>query len=185
MKAFWTIYILIFVNAVWLAVYLVIFRKKGMAERCTEHTLGVINRYSAVNYSGVHLPLVEYEVDGVTYKKAGPRFGGSVVTTIKTPLGNPIATYESNLTSRDDLPDVLKVKYHTNAMAKIAKSPLLDLYPIGLDDVNVYYNPSNPKEAYVERFCPPAKWLRIILITTACLTTVIAIVAETFLIMNG
>ncbi len=58
---------------------------------------------------------------------------------------------ETNITSKENLPDVLKVKVHRNSIASITHSPLMDLYPVGTQ-VDIYYNPEKPKVSYVQRY---------------------------------
>lgn len=69
----------------------------------------------------------------------------------------------SNLTTREDLPSVLKLNLRQNSLAGLTESPLLELYPIG-SEVDVFYNPRKPKMAYVQRFTRPQKVLYTIVL---------------------
>lgn len=69
----------------------------------------------------------------------------------------------SNLTTREDLPSVLKLNLRQNSLAGLTESSLLELYPIG-SEVDVFYNPRKPKMAYVQRFARPQKVLYTIVL---------------------
>ena len=69
----------------------------------------------------------------------------------------------SNLTTREDLPSVLKLNLRQNSIAGLTESPLLELYPIG-SEVDVFYNPRKPQMAYVQRFARPQKVLYTIVL---------------------
>lgn len=88
--------------------------KKGC--RCGVHTVGRVAGSSAINYGGIHIPLVEYAVDGKVYKVAGPKFRSGVAVRISTPFGSPEARVETNLTTRENLPLHLKVKMRRNSL---------------------------------------------------------------------
>lgn len=51
---------------------------------------------------------------------------------------------------------VLTISRIANSFVDIVKNPLVELYPIG-SEIDVYYNPDNPKLAYVLRYCNK-KW---------------------------
>ena len=82
---------------------------------------------------------------------AGPKFLSVVTTSVSTPFQNPKARYETNLTSREELPRKLRIKVYRNSLASVEVSPLAKLYPLG-SLVDVWYTPDKPKEAFVQRF---------------------------------
>lgn len=136
--------------------YMLYFRYIGQEERCSKKTIGIVKRPSTLRYGDTPIPLVIYEVDGRDYKIAGPRFKLGISKKISTPFGNPITEVESNLTTKDDLPDDLKVTTRGNTNIKITSSTLMTLFPVG-SEVDVYYNPRKPKDAYVQRYVAPSK----------------------------
>ena len=160
---FWGFYTLAFSIACLLAWYIFGYRKSNIDKKCTEKTTGKIIRYSYILYNKVSLPVVQYFVNDKSYTVVGPKFKGSVILKTSTPFNNIKADIESNLTTREELPDVLKLKVKRNSYISYQTSPLLELFPID-SSVNVYYNPNNPKMAYVERFVKPTKWFIISLI---------------------
>lgn len=135
----------------WIMVYLFGSRKKKLPEKCSAHTEGRVIQYSSVSYGGIHIPLVEYTAGGNKYKIAGPKFSSAVVTKFSTPFSSRAAQIETNITSREELPKKLRVKIRVNSLAGGYISPLRQIYPLD-STVDVYYNPQNPKEAFVQRF---------------------------------
>lgn len=91
----------------------------------------------------------------------------SVKTTVTKSFSSPFhrakTDITSNLTTREDLPSVLKLNLRQNSLAGLTESPLLELYPIG-SEVDVFYNPVKPKMAYVQRFARPQKVLYTIVL---------------------
>lgn len=148
---FWSLWCLAFAIAIWICAWAFCFRKMGMEKRCHMRVTGRVARWSAVRYGGFHIPLVEYTVAGRIYKVAGPKFLSVVTTSVSTPFQNPKAQYETNLTSREELPRKLRIKVYRNSLASVEVSPLAKLYPLG-SPVDVWYNPDKPKEAFVQRF---------------------------------
>ena len=60
--------------------YLAYHRKKDIDKVCTSHTTGKVIRYS--NNGQIGLPLVQYQVNGKTYKVVGPKFRGYVYVSV-------------------------------------------------------------------------------------------------------
>lgn len=91
----------------------------------------------------------------------------SVKTTgtksFSSPFHRAKTNITSNLTTREDLPSVLKLNLRQNSLAGLTESPLLELYPIG-SQADVFYNPRKPKMAYVQRFARPQKVLYTIIL---------------------
>lgn len=148
---FFGIYVGLFAIASWICFYFLGIKKLFKENRCTCHTIGKIIRYSNVNYNGIHLPLVVYYVNNKQYNVIGPRFKSTIVTRISNPFSKINSKIESNLTDRQNLPKALKVKIYKNSLFSTTESPLTKIYPIN-SEVDVYYNPNKPKEAFVERY---------------------------------
>lgn len=146
--------------------------KKG--DRCSEKTEGTVIGPSIYKYDDIRIPSVEYFVDGQRYKVAGPLFKSVVTKNIRTPFGSPVTEFESNLTTKDDLPDTLVINSRGNAFVTVTKSPLMKLFPVGTK-VTVYYNPNKPKESYVIRYFPPHAFFRYILYAAVAFCVIINI----------
>lgn len=136
--------------AVLIALYICGFRHIGKEERCTMHVKGKIIRYSAVQYSGINIPLVEYWINDKRYKITGPKFTSVVVTRVSSPRRAIKAVSKSNLTTREMLPKKLRMTIYSNSMVNMEGMHLADLYPVH-SEVDVYCNPNKPKEAFVQR----------------------------------
>ena len=93
----------------------------------------------AVRYNDISLPVVEYTANGRTYTVVGPKFSATVTKSFSSPFHRAKTDITSNLTTREDLPSVLKLNLRQNSLAGLTESPLLELYPIG-SEVDVFYN---------------------------------------------
>lgn len=160
---FWGFYILAFAIAILLVWYFFYYRKSKYKEKCTSKTIGTVIRYSYVQYNGINLPVVKYEVNGITYKVVGPKFKAIITKQSSSPFHKGISEYHTNIDKTSNLPEILKLSIKTNSFVQYQKSPLLELYPVG-GSANVYYNPKNPKMAYVERCIQPSKILYILIL---------------------
>lgn len=158
MNVFWGIYVLVFGIGTLIVWYFFSPKKKQMKKKCTMKITGKIISYSNVLYGGISLPVVSYAVNNVVYKVVGPKFKSYVVKTISNPFNKVESSIESNLTTREELPQTLKMTIRRNGLVSFTKSPLQDLYPVG-SDVDVYYNPSNPKMSYVQRYVKPLRFV--------------------------
>lgn len=167
---FWSIYILVFALVCWICFYIFGVRKLKKGERCSSHTLGIVTGVSAVSYGGLHIPLVEYRVNGKTYQVSGPKFRGGSMVSVTTPFASPIVQIETNLTTRENLPLYLKVKKRKNSFVNAEQSPLFQLYPMG-SEADVFYNPTRPKESFVQRYEGVSGWLVFLLGSLAVLLT--------------
>ncbi len=159
---FWSLYIFAFSVPIWIIFYFLGIRKLNKGKRCTEHTVGIVKGLSAIRCGDVPLPLIQYEVDGKTYKVTGPMFKSASYISVSTPFQPIEAMIESNLTTREDLPLSLVIKSHTNSFARAETTPLFKLYPIG-SEADVYYNPKKPKESYVQRYIPASIGVAVLL----------------------
>ena len=171
---FWGLWCLAFAVAIWVCAWVTCFSRLGMERRCTARALGRVVRWSAVRCAGVRIPLVEYEAGGRTYRVAGPKFVSAVKTVVSTPFEDPEVRYETNLTTREDLPTRLRVRVRGNSIASMGVSPLAELYPVG-SEADVYYNPCKPKEAFVQRFEGVSRFLLVFFTAFGVLTTAIAL----------
>jgi len=142
--------------------YVFVFSKARRGKRCTEHADGRVVGASDAHRGEVQLPIVEYTVDDATLRVVGPKFRKTFTTVPSSAFENPESTYETNLTSREDLPQDLYISMPAASIGKIALSPLADLYPVG-SAADVYYNPKKPKDAYVQRSEGSAQGLSLLL----------------------
>lgn len=129
---------------------------------------------SALSYGGMHLPLVEYTVNGRLYKVAGPKFRSYSKRIVSTPFKSIQTEYETNLMTRESLPLCLKVRIQRNSFISVQHSPLFELYPVG-SFADVFYNPKKPKEAFIQRNEGISLWLFILLLSAAILLTALGI----------
>ncbi|WP_249030085.1 DUF3592 domain-containing protein [Tannockella kyphosi] len=147
----WLLFIMAYLIVIQICFYFIVLKKIGREKRCCEKTVGVVKRMSSIYYGDAHTAVVEYFVNNKKYKVVGPKFLGGTCITVKTPSQDIETAFESNLTSKDNLPLYVHTKIYKNSIACKTCSPILELFPIG-SDVDVYYNPNKPKEAYVHRF---------------------------------
>lgn len=164
---FWGIYMLGFSMAILLIWYFIYYRKKNYDIKCSEKTMGKIIKYSAIKYNQISLPIVEYKVNGFNYKAVGPKFRGIIIKSFSNPFIQVDNKIESNITTKEDLPEILKINIKNNLIENIDFNPLINLFPIN-SLVEVYYNPTNPKCSYVYRLIKPSKWLISIVILSIC-----------------
>lgn len=155
---FWGTYILVFAIIMFCVWYFIDFKKTVLKKKCTDKTNGKIIKYSRIAYNKINLPVVEYIVNGVTYKTVGPKFKGTITKCFSASFAKS-SSVETNLTTRENLPDVLKIHIKNSSYIE---NPLLSLYPIG-SDVEVYYNPNKPRMSYVQRVVKPYWLLKILL----------------------
>lgn len=119
---------------------------------CIAYTEGTVIGGAPIIYAGHRTARVRYEVGGRTYEVNGPLFA----------YGSSGAFMKSNLTTRDNLPKAIKGPIppgYSSSHQEISgvtdvsyeQSLIATLYPIG-SPATVWYNPSDPSMAYVERF---------------------------------
>lgn len=148
---FWGLYVLIFAAACLIVTYAIGYRSMTKGKKCSMRTNGTVIRYSAMQYNGFSLPVVQYNADGKDYTVVGPHFKAGVTKTASMPWNPVVAEQESNIREDEPLPDVLKVTRKSNSFVNVTYSPLMERYPVGAS-VDVYYDPNKPKRAYVERY---------------------------------
>ena len=120
-------------------------------KRCIKKAKGIIKKYTISSRggenSGVHLPVVFYEVDGKEYKIVGPEYKSYKTISITTPLSeNKIIDFY------EDENQKLVIKRQTNAFIGVYKNPIQEMYPLN-SEIDVFYDETNPKLAYVLRYC--------------------------------
>ena len=148
---FWGGFLLVIAIACEVAAYLMWLRPRGTVKRCSKTVMGKINGQANDHESLTMIPLVEYFHEGKRYKVAGPRFKSITQKRTKEAFANPKAKFETNLTTREELPDKLVITLHKKAVVSDYLNPLGELYRQG-STAEVHYNPKNPKEAYVQRY---------------------------------
>lgn len=123
-------------------------------ERCTSKVKGTVKRYTICSLggedSGVHLPVVYYVVNGKEYKVIGPEYKNYVTKTKSSP-------FEDNSMKYKEDNQTLEVIRTSNAFLNVYVNPISKLYPIN-SEIDVYYDPNNPKLSYVLRYCN-RKWI--------------------------
>ncbi len=137
-------------------------------KRCTSKSKGTIKKYTLASRggenSGVHLPIVFYVVNGKEYKVVGPEYKAYKTMTKNNPTSkNEMEYKEEN--------QVLTINRTINSFVGVYKNPIESLYPID-SDIDVYYDPKNPKLSYVLRYCNK-KWLFYLTFCSALLILVI------------
>lgn len=180
---FFIVILTAFLVAIGIVYNQLILKKEKQADRCTAITHGEVLRYTMARYNEIGLPLVLYTVNGRQYTIKGPDFARTVTKTFTAPWNSTTTEIQSNLTDREHLPPVLRLSRRQNSLASVTYSPLMELYPIGAKDVQVCYNPQNPAEAFVERFCSPSPWMKRLLLAsgTFCAISLIVLIILTLL----
>lgn len=122
-------------------------------KRCTSKVKGIIKKYTLASRggenSGIHLPIVYYNVDGKEYKVVGPEYKAYITISKNSPISKNEMVYKENN-------QVLKINRTSNSFVGIYKNPIEELYPINTE-IDVYYDSNNPKLSYVLRYCNK-KW---------------------------
>lgn len=160
---FFGFYLLAFSIILFIVYYFSYIKKVNKDKRCIKKVIGNVIRYSSVNYNGVKFPIVEYTVNDTKYRVTGPRFRKIVKKTVTNNFSDNDSAITSNLNESKELPETLIINIVNNGFVNYRKNPLTTLYKVG-SEVNVFYNPSNPHESYVERFIKPSKVYNLILI---------------------
>ena len=140
-----------------LLVWLGFRRPEHRKKNFTEQAHGTVERMSNIYSADIRVPLVRYDVNGTEYKIAGPRFAGRTIM-IKE-IGGEQAQGSSNITQEGELPLVVHAKGDLSA----AQKAMEERYPAG-STVTVFYDPNNPKKAFVERDAPISKRLTVIML---------------------
>lgn len=158
----WGIFALVWAAVCAVCWYVFVFLKVRRCKRCTEHADGQVVGASDAHRGEVQFPIVEYRVCDATLQVIGPKFRKTFTTVSSSAFDNVESEYETNLASREDLPQDLYISMPAGSIGKIMLSPLAGLYPVG-SAADVYYNPKKPKDAYVQRPEGSAQGLSLLL----------------------
>lgn len=156
----------------YILVFVLYVARRGNNNRCTQRTNGVIIGPSAINYAGHHIPLVQYEVGGITYKTAGPKFESGTAT----PGAQCNILDASNPPKRLVVPSMPIIANRIQVDELYRMSPLSKIYPVG-SQIVVWYNPANPRNAYVLRPVREGVFALKVLLPLAIVFSVAAVVA--------
>lgn len=131
-------------------------------KRCTTKTKGIIKKYSVASYgdAGIHLPIVYYVINGKEYKVKGPEYKLYKTISKSSPFSDNSMDYSENN-------QILTIKRIKHSNITIMKDPIYELYPLH-SEIDVYYDPTNPKLAYVLRYCDK-KWTFWLTFISACI----------------
>ncbi len=133
--------------------YKLFFKYLVQEKKCTAKTKGIVKKYTLSERggdgSGLHLPIVYYEVDDRQYKVVGPEYKKYIITT------------KENLSSKNELHyevnnDTLIIHKNVNSLIGVHRNPMRELFPLD-SEIDVFYDPTNPKLSYVLRYCNQ-KW---------------------------
>ncbi|WP_459129753.1 hypothetical protein [Guggenheimella bovis] len=146
-------------------------------DRITSKTVGTVIGYKYFSDTGIKLPHVQYEVEGSIYKVIGPSFLS--VTSLPTKkIEDPETVFITNIESISNLPDHFKIRHRGIIPRFKPEDPIRRYFPEGMK-VDVYFNPSKPKEAYVirdEGIDPMTpKMLRIMMVIFAVVSMISAV----------
>ena len=125
------------------------YRYLVQKKRCTEKVKGTVKRYSFLNRNGIYLPIVSYSVGGKNYKVTGPEYKAYKIISKSTP-------FSENETGISEKNQVLTINRASNYFVGFHRNPIEKLYPKN-SEIEVYYDPENPKLSYVLRYCNK-KW---------------------------
>lgn len=120
------------------------YRYTQEEKKCTKETIGTVVGYEWFSRgNAIHLPILNFSVDGKEYRTVGPRYRS--VKTIK--IG-----YPSLKTKQEFSTDIhaLTFEHRITGNRLVTKNPMQELFPIG-STLPVFYNPNNPKLSYVLR----------------------------------
>ena len=124
-------------------------------KRCTRKTKGVVKKYTlgsrGTENSGIHLPIVYYHVNNKEYKVVGPEYKWYTSTLKSSPFRKNEMSYEEKGNGN------FTIERSNNSFLGIKRNPMSELYPLNTE-IDVYYDPSNPKLSYVLRYCNK-KWI--------------------------
>lgn len=144
------IFLTIFAIVLFIIAFKVYYKYLIQEKRCKARTKGIVKKYTLANrggeHSGVHLPIVSFEANRKEYKVTGPEYKSYKIVTTSSPLES-----NSEVEYKEDEKQRLIIKQKVNSFIRIYKNPMEKIYPIG-SEIDVYYDESNPKLAYVLRY---------------------------------
>ena len=115
------------------------YKDKKMLKQCIQKTKGKVIGYTLWNNNGLHFPIIEYIVNNTKYKQR-LKYGWIIN---KSSSFNKVKTKVENNLKEDNLVISSNSNIYTNALE--------EHFPIGAE-LDVFYNPQNPKKSYVMRF---------------------------------
>ena len=125
-----------------LVLYLFYRREKNIQKKCTSKISGIVVDYDNRNEMVIPLPIVEYMVNEITYRK---KF--EYAYYVETP-------------NKKKQKDVFDRKYILSAGKSLQ---LREIFPKG-SVMTVYYNPEKPEKAFVERYAGLDRIFRLLII---------------------
>ena len=125
-----------------LVLYLFYRREKNIQKKCTAKISGIVVDYDNRNEMVIPLPVVEYMVNEITYRK---KFEYA---------------YYIETSRNKEQKDVFDRKYILSAGKNIQ---LREIFPKG-SVMTVYYNPEKPEKAFVERYASYDRIFRLLII---------------------
>jgi len=131
-----------FIGLTNLVLYLFYRREKNIQKKCTSKISGIVVDYDNRNEMVIPLPVVEYIVNGTTYRK---KF--EYAYYVETPR-------------KKEQKDVFDRKYILSAGKNLQ---LREIFPKG-SAMTVYYNPEKPEKAFVERYTGSDRIFRLLII---------------------
>lgn len=114
-------------------------KEYGLKTKCTSIVKGKVKRYTFWSNNGVAFPIVEYTVNGANYTQ---QLRYSYVKSTSKPLNSVKTEIASDINDA-----MLKI----NKNSWVGSYPLEEKFPIG-SEIDVYYNPNNPKQSFVLRY---------------------------------
>ena len=111
-----------------LLAYLLFYKYIIQEKRCTAKTKGVVKKYTlgtrGGENSGIHLPVVSYNVDGKEYKVVGPEYKSYVVITKSGPMNENSEVYKEEN-------QVLTINRSANSFVEMRGHIMEHIYPVG------------------------------------------------------
>lgn len=130
-------------------------------KRCTSKTNGIVKKYTFSSRggenSGIRLPVVYYKVNDIEHKVIGPEYKTYITKTIKS-----LSITENKTFFEEKANQKLIVTHNVNSFNSIYRNPMRELYPID-SEIDVYYDPNNPKLSYALRYCNRKFWFWLML----------------------
>ena len=177
-KIVFGIFLTIFSIVLFIIAFKVYYKYLIQEKRCKARTKGIVKKYTLANrggeHSGVHLPIIYYIVNGKEYKVTGPEYKSYKTVTTSSPLES-----NSEVEYKEDEKQRLIIKQKVNSFIRIYKNPMEKIYPIG-SEIDVYYDESNPRLAYVLRYCN-RKWAFWLIFLSALFILVLDIAIQLFI----
>lgn len=154
-----TIYAIVLVLLAYILYYKYLIQEK----RCTSKVSGTVEGHVYKGHYNQHVPIVSYKVQDKEYKIKGPFEKSRIIINISSPRAKKEVTYK-------EINNIMSIRKE-NSIFSIEKNDKEIEYPIGTK-LDVFYDPKNPKLAYVLKYCDN-KWQFYFMITTAVIVFII------------